>query len=233
MKLSKKNVYMTDPTWSPKMTFGDTNVYMWHYTAREKDYKSPYPSIAVTVTEYDYTEFLHNIPQTLHANIGKNSKFNHNGFLSNLCHSISHHLPYIWYIGVWPTQNFDKRSFKQCSDNITYKCLLINENWQTKRKKIMELTFLDSNVPDCHWEDRVTCNVPIWCDFDRASSLICGNKIPTRGNRWIFTNLIACSTCFGHNYAYHQELESIIQVVAASRAPDDGHSGARNMLSKQ
>jgi len=27
--------------------------------------------------------------------------------------------------------------------------------------------------------------------------------------------LIACSTCFGHHYAHHQELESIIRVVAA------------------
>jgi len=65
-------------------------------------------------------------------------------------------------------------------------------------------------------------------------------------------DLIACSTCFGHHYAHHQELESIIQVVAAcgiwfsscrygvelramcplvkySQAPDDGHSDARNM----
>ena len=28
-------------------------------------------------------------------------------------------------------------------------------------------------------------------------------------------DLIACSTCFGHHYAHHQELESIIQKVAA------------------
>ena len=28
-------------------------------------------------------------------------------------------------------------------------------------------------------------------------------------------DLIACSTCFRHHYAHHQELESIIQVVAA------------------
>jgi hypothetical protein len=28
-------------------------------------------------------------------------------------------------------------------------------------------------------------------------------------------DLIACSTCFGHHYARHQELESIIQVVTA------------------
>ena len=26
-------------------------------------------------------------------------------------------------------------------------------------------------------------------------------------------DLIACSTCFGHHYAYNQELESIIQVL--------------------
>ena len=30
-------------------------------------------------------------------------------------------------------------------------------------------------------------------------------------------DLIACSTCFGHHYAHHQELEIIIQVVAACR----------------
>jgi hypothetical protein len=57
-----------------------------------------------------------------------------------------------------------------------------------------------------------------WCGFDRASSIICGNKMPTRCNRWIFiADLIACSTFFGHHYAHHQELESIIQVVAAYR----------------
>ena len=28
-------------------------------------------------------------------------------------------------------------------------------------------------------------------------------------------DLIACSTCFWHQYAHHQELESIIQVTAA------------------
>ena len=35
-------------------------------------------------------------------------------------------------------------------------------------------------------------------------------------------DLIACSTCFGHQYAHHQELKSIIQVVAAAtaRKPD-------------
>ena len=27
----------------------------------------------------------------------------------------------------------------------------------------------------------------------------------------LIADLIACSTCFGHNYAHHQELKSIIQ----------------------
>ena len=31
----------------------------------------------------------------------------------------------------------------------------------------------------------------------------------------IIANLIACSTCFQHHYAHHQELEIIIQVVDA------------------
>ena len=58
--------------------------------------------------------------------------------------------------------------------------------------------------------------IPFWYDCDRASLLIRGNKMPTRCNRWFFiADLIACSTCFGHHYAHHQELESIIQVVAA------------------
>jgi len=30
-------------------------------------------------------------------------------------------------------------------------------------------------------------------------------------------DLIVCSTCFGYHYAHHQELEIIIQVVAACR----------------
>ena len=85
--------------------------------------------------------------------------------------------------------------------------------------------------------------------------------MPTRCNRGFIADLIACSTCFGHHYAHHQELKSItqwllpvvfsilifkllvwcgaegyvsgLQDAAASCKPDDGHNGARNMLSKQ
>ena len=75
-------------------------------------------------------------------------------------------------------------------------------------------------------------------------------------------DLIACSTCFGHHYAHHQELKRIfirwllpvvfgavvfkllvwcgaqgyvsgLQDAAESCKPDTTHSGARNMLIKQ
>jgi hypothetical protein len=32
---------------------------------------------------------------------------------------------------------------------------------------------------------------------------------------FFIADLIACSACFSHHYAHHQELESIIQMVAA------------------
>ena len=54
-------------------------------------------------------------------------------------------------------------------------------------------------------------NTEILCDFDRASSLICGNKMPLDATEVFIADLIACSTCFGHHNAHHQELKSIIQ----------------------
>ena len=35
--------------------------------------------------------------------------------------------------------------------------------------------------------------------------------MPTRCNRGFIADRIACSACFGHHYAHHQELKSIIQ----------------------
>ena len=47
-----------------------------------------------------------------------------------------------------------------------------------------------------------THNIQIWCDFDRASSLICGNKMPTRCNRGFY-----CRSYFLHLYStkYHRQ----------------------------
>jgi hypothetical protein len=36
-------------------------------------------------------------------------------------------------------------------------------------------------------------------------------------DEFFIADLTACSTCFGHHYAHHQELESIIKVVSACR----------------
>jgi len=38
---------------------------------------------------------------------------------------------------------------------------------------------------------------------------------PDATDGFFIADLIACSTCFEHHYAHHQELKSIIQVVAA------------------
>jgi len=42
---------------------------------------------------------------------------------------------------------------------------------------------------------------------------MCENKMPTRCNRGFTADLIACSTCFGHQYTRHQELKSITQLL--------------------
>ena len=51
----------------------------------------------------------------------------------------------------------------------------------------------------------------IWWDFDRASSLICENKMPTRCNRGFYCRPYCLLKCFEHHYIHHQELKSIIQ----------------------
>ena len=56
-------------------------------------------------------------------------------------------------------------------------------------------------------------------EFDTILTCIVVNMWKQNAN-WMqqiifIADLISCSTCFGHLYAYHQELESIIQVVAA------------------
>jgi hypothetical protein len=52
-----------------------------------------------------------------------------------------------------------------------------------------------------HRNETPSSNVEIKCQLDATYVFI--------------ADLIACSTCFGHHYAHHQELESIIQLVAA------------------
>jgi len=40
---------------------------------------------------------------------------------------------------------------------------------------------------------------------------MCGNKMPTKCNRGFYCRFFVRSTRFGHHYAHHQELKSIIQ----------------------
>ena len=38
----------------------------------------------------------------------------------------------------------------------------------------------------------IECTYTIWCEFDHASPLICGNKMPTRCNRWFLYRRSYC-----------------------------------------
>ena len=42
-------------------------------------------------------------------------------------------------------------------------------------------------MAEVHWMWR---HAEVWCDFDRASSLICGNKMTTRCNRWFLLQIL-------------------------------------------
>jgi len=46
-----------------------------------------------------------------------------------------------------------------------------------------------------------------WCRYLNAV----GIKCQLDATEVFIADLIACSTCFGHHYAHHQELKSIIQ----------------------
>ena len=51
---------------------------------------------------------------------------------------------------------------------------------------------------------------------EETSLVVCGNKMPTRCNRWYLLQiLLHAQHVSGNHYAHHQELESIKQVVAA------------------
>ena len=52
----------------------------------------------------------------------------------------------------------------------------------------------------------------------KVNKYVCGNKMPARCNRrFLLQILLLAQHVSGHHYAHHQELESIIQVVAACR----------------
>ena len=75
---------------------------------------------------------------------------------------------------------------------------------------LLRLTYL---LPE---EDRSRSKRVATIEYTTYNSCYVEIKRPTRCNRWFFiAKLIVRSTCFGHHYAHHQELKSIMRVVAA------------------
>jgi hypothetical protein len=58
-----------------------------------------------------------------------------------------------------------------------------------------------------------------WWLFVRTSSIIWGEEKPTRCYTTVFIELVIHSTCFGHYYAHHQELETIQMVSPFGTSP--------------
>ena len=82
----------------------------------------------------------------------------------------------------------------------------------------------------------------IWCGFDRASSLICGNKIPTRYNRWFLLQILLFAQHVSGNIMpiirssrilYKWLLPVVFGALVFKLSVWCGAEGARNMLSKQ
>ena len=75
-------------------------------------------------------------------------------------------------------------SYKSITQTLVVSFNLGSLTWLLYRS--VSLALLHNNIfpltfPSCHWY-----SVQFWCDFDRASSLICGNKMPTRCNRGFY-----------------------------------------------
>ena len=58
-------------------------------------------------------------------------------------------------------------------------------------------------------------NSKIWCDFDRASSLICGTKMPTRCNRGFYCRSYCLLNMFRASLCPSSEAQEYYTVVAA------------------
>ena len=61
---------------------------------------------------------------------------------------------------------------------------------------------MNCGIPNAY----IVVTVTIWNHVE-----IYGNKMYLDTTEVFIADLIACSTCFGHHYAHHQELKSIIR----------------------
>ena len=65
------------------------------------------------------------------------------------------------------------------------------------------------------WNLSLEIYIYIWCDFDRASSLICGNKMPTRCNRGFYCRSYCLLNMFRESLCPSSGAQEYYTVVAA------------------
>ena len=81
------------------------------------------------------------------------------------------------------------------------------------------------------------CTILIWCDFDRASSLICGNKMPTRCNWGFYCRSYCLLNVFRAPLCPSSGAQEYYTVVAACgisccSIPQTGHITLSSTLDK-
>jgi len=87
-----------------------------------------------------------------------------------------------------------------------------------------QLMMYKTPVPDMQWFWRKWRI--IWCDFDRASSLICGNKMPTRCNRGFYCRSYCLLNMFRASLCPSSGAQEYYTVVAACGISCCGFSDA-------
>ena len=96
---------------------------------------------------------------------------------------------------VLETRHFEKKIRNTLK---VFKCG-VGEEWRSVGPIMWEMKYKkEPSEEECSTNNK---RKEIWCDFDRASSLICGNKMPTRFNRGFYCrsycllNMFRASLC--------------------------------------
>jgi len=85
---------------------------------------------------------------------------------------------------------------------------------------------LDNNVATSEGRHRQWTDICIWCDFDCVSSLICGNKMPTRCNRGFYRRSYCLLNMFRASLCPSSGAQEYYTVVAACGIPCCGFSSS-------
>jgi len=101
------------------------------------------------------------------------------------------------------------------SFGVRFPCVISKVSWSTHNKTHYANWFTILEVNDYGLYRSNVLQIVIWCDFDRASSLICGNKMPTRCNRGFYCRSYCLLNMFAAPLCPSSGAQEYYTVVAA------------------